>query len=107
MQGFAGFVLNRIRIIRQTLHMAAKAFVILLQLLCLGLQIAQVMALILVCREAIFSENNVVPHHDGQQRSSARGQATAIAVEGIAYAPDMGRESAKLGRFGRSFHLFQ
>ena len=107
MKGLAGLMLNGVRVVRQALHMAAETLIVLLKLLRLGLQIAQIMTLVLVGREAVFSKDNVVPHHNGQQRRGTCGQATAIAIKGIARAPNMGRESAKLGRTGRSFHSSQ
>lgn len=106
MQGLARLMLNGIRIIRQTLDMAAQASVVLFQLLALYLQIAQVVALVLVRRQTILSKDNVVANHDGQQCRCARRQAASVSVESLADAADGSGESAKLRRLLLRFHFF-
>ena len=107
MQSLASLVLDGIGIIRQALHVAAETLIVLFQLLRLGLQITQVVSLVLVGRETVFTKDYVVAHHDGEQRGCTCGQATAIAIKGISSVPDMGREATKLRRSGYSVPVSQ
>lgn len=72
MQLFAGLVFNRVRVMLQSFDVPLQQVILPLQAVQLTIQRLRIFPLLLIHRKAILPKNDVVPHRQSENRSSAR-----------------------------------
>lgn len=94
MQFFSSLVLNRARIVLQTIRMTAQMIVFLLQLLHLGLQAASFLALMRKRGQSVVPEDHAISHHQSQHRKRNRRRTPSPRKNPLARRFDQRRQPA-------------
>ena len=93
MQLFARLMFNRVRIALQTVYMSFEQFILPLQAMQLSLQRLKLLAFLLVGRQAILTEDNVITQPN-RQRTGSNGRNLSPADRAVtAHMANCGSQS--------------
>ena len=83
MQLFTRLMLDRPRIVLQTIDMSLKSVVLLPQIFQLPLQSPRILLLLLERDQPILAEHDMISHAQSQRSSCNRGKPPTLVVDGL------------------------